>query len=61
MYIGECRIWKTEGASTSTKEKDTIEYLMENCKCICLVVQRNNKGVGYLLSTKIRKNFLLVA
>ncbi|KAK1575200.1 hypothetical protein Q3G72_003420 [Acer saccharum] len=46
--------------SNGTKGMDTIEYLIENCKGICVAVQKNGQN-GYLLSTKTRKNFWLLA
>ncbi|KAI9156796.1 hypothetical protein LWI28_012345 [Acer negundo] len=50
----------SRSSSNGTKGMDTIEYLIENCKCICVAVQKNGQN-GYLLSTKTRKNFWLLA
>ncbi|XXG61791.1 hypothetical protein AAC387_Pa05g0313 [Persea americana] len=39
---------------------DTAEYLIENSVCPCVGVQKKHSG-GYLLNTKTRKNFWLLA
>ncbi|KAK0605506.1 hypothetical protein LWI29_027646 [Acer saccharum] len=46
--------------SNGTKGMVTIEYLIENCKGICVAVQKNGQN-GYLLNTKTHKNFWLLA
>ncbi|RWR97286.1 hypothetical protein CKAN_02671100 [Cinnamomum micranthum f. kanehirae] len=42
------------------KGLDTAEYLIENSVCPCVGVQKKHSG-GYLLNTKTRKNFWLLA
>ncbi|KAI4342632.1 hypothetical protein MLD38_027234 [Melastoma candidum] len=48
-------------SSRGTRVSDTAEYLIENCKCTCLAVQRKGQNTGYLLNTKTRRNFWLLA
>ncbi|PIA40042.1 hypothetical protein AQUCO_02500040v1 [Aquilegia coerulea] len=45
----------------STKGMDTAEYLIENCKCTCVGVQRKGQNGGYVLNTKTHRNFWLLA
>lgn len=40
---------------------DTAEFLIENCKCTCVAVQKKGKNAGYLLNTKTYRNFWLLA
>ncbi|KAL5996657.1 hypothetical protein ACLOJK_007576 [Asimina triloba] len=43
------------------KGSDTAEYLIENSKCLCVGVQKKGQNAGYLLNTKTRRNFWLLA
>ncbi|KAM7252873.1 hypothetical protein ACFE04_008738 [Oxalis oulophora] len=45
----------------SLKGVDTADYLIENCKCTCVGVQKKGQSAGYLLNTKTHKNFWLLA
>lgn len=45
----------------SLKGFDTAEFLIENCKCTCVAVQKKGKSAGYLLNTKTYRNFWLLA
>nr|GMD77244.1 Universal stress protein [Ipomoea batatas] len=47
--------------SGSLRGQDTAEYLIENSKCTCVGVQRKGQNAGYILNTKIQKNFWLLA
>ncbi|KAK1552715.1 hypothetical protein Q3G72_022251 [Acer saccharum] len=60
IFAGIMRIGGSPSPSNGTKGMDTIEYLIENCKGICVAVQKNGQN-GYLLNTKARKNFWLLA
>ncbi|KAM7256248.1 hypothetical protein ACFE04_011989 [Oxalis oulophora] len=40
---------------------DTADYLIENCKCTCVGVQKKGQNAGYLLNSKTHKNFWLLA
>ncbi|KAI4303951.1 hypothetical protein MLD38_039527 [Melastoma candidum] len=48
-------------SSRGTRSSDTAEYLIENCKCTCVAVQRKGQNAGYLLNTKTCRNFWLLA
>ncbi|XP_031096529.1 uncharacterized protein LOC116000827 [Ipomoea triloba] len=47
--------------SGSLRGQDTADYLIENSKCTCVGVQRKGQNAGYILNTKIQKNFWLLA
>ncbi|KAK4800170.1 hypothetical protein SAY86_025535 [Trapa natans] len=48
-------------AGESAKGKDTAEYLIKHSRCDCVGVQRKGQNAGYLLNSKTRKNFWLLA
>ncbi|KAK4777052.1 hypothetical protein SAY86_005740 [Trapa natans] len=48
-------------AGESAKGKDIAEYLIKHSKCDCVGVQRKGQNAGYLLNSKTRKNFWLLA
>ncbi|KAI4315962.1 hypothetical protein L6164_023985 [Bauhinia variegata] len=43
------------------KVVDTAEFLIENCSCNCVGVQKKGQNEGYVLNTKTQKNFRLLA
>ncbi|CAM8918164.1 unnamed protein product [Rhodiola kirilowii] len=45
----------------SNKAQSTADFLIENCKCTCVGVQRKGQKAGYLLNTKTHRNFWLLA
>ncbi|XP_057499527.1 uncharacterized protein LOC130783784 [Actinidia eriantha] len=45
----------------SLRGLDTAEYLIENSRCTCVVVQKKGQNAGYLLNTKTKKNSWLLA
>ncbi|KAF5200438.1 Aspartyl/glutamyl-tRNA(Asn/Gln) amidotransferase subunit B [Thalictrum thalictroides] len=45
----------------STKGMDNAEYLIENCKCTCVGVQKKGQNGGYVLNTRKHRNFWLLA
>ncbi|XP_010533301.1 PREDICTED: uncharacterized protein LOC104809104 [Tarenaya hassleriana] len=49
------------GSLRGSKGVDTAEYLIENCKCTCVGVQKKGQNGGYILNTKTHKNFWLLA
>ncbi|OWM63295.1 uncharacterized protein LOC116192289 [Punica granatum] len=53
---------KRQGSSLrGVRVADTAEYLIENCSCACVAVQRKGQNAGYLLNTKTFRNFWLLA
>ncbi|KAJ8429859.1 hypothetical protein Cgig2_023096 [Carnegiea gigantea] len=40
---------------------DTAEFLIENSYCSCVGVQKKGQNAGYVLNTKTRRNFWLLA
>ncbi|XP_023728430.1 uncharacterized protein LOC111876128 isoform X2 [Lactuca sativa] len=40
---------------------ELAEYLVENCKCTCVAVQKKSLTGGYLLHTKTHRNYWLLA
>ncbi|KAK4787181.1 hypothetical protein SAY86_011014 [Trapa natans] len=69
LIIGQRRSLSTailgsrrQGSSVRTaRVTDTAEYLIENCSCTCVGVQRKGQNAGYLLNTKTFRNFWLLA
>ncbi|XP_020584071.1 uncharacterized protein LOC110027117 [Phalaenopsis equestris] len=51
----------TRGGSMSGRGLDTAEFLIENCKCRCVSVQKRVYNCGYILNTKTHKNFWHIA
>ncbi|XP_058101362.1 uncharacterized protein LOC131245727 [Magnolia sinica] len=49
------------GGKSANKAPDTAEYLIENSKCLCVGVQKKGQKAGYVLNTKTRRNFWLLA
>lgn len=43
------------------KPIDTAEYLIQNCSCTCVSVQRKGQNGGYVLNSKTHRNFWLLA
>ncbi|KAL6195476.1 hypothetical protein ACLB2K_031095 [Fragaria x ananassa] len=48
-------------SGSSSKGINTAEYLIENCKCTCVGVQKKALAGGYVLNSKTHKNFGLLA
>ncbi|KAL3634438.1 hypothetical protein CASFOL_021492 [Castilleja foliolosa] len=40
---------------------DTADYVVENSQCKCVAVQKKGQNGGYLLNSKLHKNFWLLA
>ncbi|XP_061362562.1 uncharacterized protein LOC133306281 [Gastrolobium bilobum] len=49
------------GPTKGSKTIDTAEYLIQNCTCTCVAVQRKGQNGGYVLNTKTHRNFWLLA
>uniref|UniRef100_A0A7N0USG5 UspA domain-containing protein n=1 Tax=Kalanchoe fedtschenkoi TaxID=63787 RepID=A0A7N0USG5_KALFE len=47
--------------SGGSKAQGTADFLIDNCKCTCVAVQRKGQKAGYLLNTKTQRNFWLLA
>nr|DAD36889.1 TPA_asm: hypothetical protein HUJ06_007530 [Nelumbo nucifera] len=57
-----CRLSRpNSGRNRGEKIIDIAEYLIENCKCTCVGVQKKGQNAGYVLNTKTYKNFWLLA
>ncbi|KAK4796691.1 hypothetical protein SAY86_029017 [Trapa natans] len=52
---------RQENSMRVPRVTDTAEYLIENCSCTCVGVQRKGQNAGYLLNTKTLRNFWLLA
>ena len=57
------RSWiRLRSSSGSSRAHDsTVEFLIENSKCLCVSVQKKGQNAGYLLNTKTHRNFWLLA
>ncbi|KAM5583334.1 hypothetical protein ABKV19_003302 [Rosa sericea] len=53
--------WPGGRSTGSLKGINTAEYLIENCKCTCVGVQKKGQAGGYVLNSKTHKNFWLLA
>ncbi|QCD84544.1 uncharacterized protein LOC114176560 [Vigna unguiculata] len=49
------------GTMKVMKPIDTAEYLIQNCSCTCVSVQRKGQNGGYVLNSKTHRNFWLLA
>ncbi|KAK9940724.1 hypothetical protein M0R45_017367 [Rubus argutus] len=53
--------WPGGRSTGSSKGINTAEYLIENCKCTCVGVQKKGLDGGYVLNSRTHKNFWLLA